>query len=377
VDELLDGGFEFGMASDRSGNVFVAGDVDVALSATLTVVQGRISRTTDHGATWTRSVHSEVESYTGIGAAAVEIAPATESTPAVLQDQLVAAGITGKGQWVTRRSVDAGASWETVDILTHGGGVDGAAIDSAGNLYVIGHATKTTIVKNRATSSYYWVVRRIAQGATAGSDLGKTTFELYETANGGYSNPHGVTCVGTNVFVAGVSGDRWQVRKLGDGQASWILIDDYRYDANLPSGARGITADGAGNLYVVGYGNRAVSGRVTASHWIVRRGSGVGITSTFGGISFQTVDDQSSAANGVAANGVCVDPGGNVYVTGKGGGWITRRHSASSALTDWVTSDSGGGQIGWDVVSDPLGNIFSAGWTTDGIQWAVRRLLAP
>src|SRR4029434_8732864 len=132
---------------------------------------------------------------------------------------------------------------------------------------------------------------------------------------------------------------------------------------------------GAGNLYVVGKGLTG-TGRVTASHWLVRKGSGEGVTSPFGGISFQTVDDQSSTASGSAAYGVCADPSGNIYVTGKGGNWITRRHLATAALTDWVTSDSGGGTIGFNVVSDSSGNVFSAGASADSY-WVVRRLLVP
>jgi hypothetical protein len=341
------------MAADQSGNVFVAGD------------DGCISRTSDQGATWTRILHPDVGSYMGIAASTVEIAPA------ILQGQVVVAGYTPTGQWITRRSVDAGETWETVDVIPSLGmqNIRGAAIDTAGNMYVIGYWGKTTTVKNKTSTTSYSRIRKIAKDAIAGSELGKTTFDL----EGG--TPRGITCVGTNVFVAGMSGDRWQVRKLGSGQTQWILVDDFRYNENYSSEAWSIAADGAGNLYVVGKGLTG-TGRVTATHWIVRKGSGAGVTAPFGGISFQTVDDQSSAANGVAPYGVCADPFGNVYVTGKGGNWITRRHSATSAPTDWVTSDSGGGQIGWDVVSDSSGNVFSAGWTTDS-DWVIRRLLAP
>ena len=356
------------MAADQSGNVFVAGD------------NGTITKTADHGASWTRIMHTEVQTYMALAAARVEISPATESSAAVSQDQVVAAGYTPSGQWLTRRSVDAGDTWETVDVIPALGdeNINGAAIDSAGNIYVTGAATITTtaVVKNKTTTttSNYWRIRKIARDATSGSELGKTTFDLTD-ATGGYAAPKSITCVGTNVFVAGVSGDRWQVRKLGGGQTQWALIDNYRYHEGYSSEASAIAADPAGNLYVVGKGVTG-TGKVTANHWIVRRGTGAGTTSPTGAISFSNVDDQSSAANGSAAYGVCVDPSGNVYVTGKGGNWVTRRHAATAPLTSWVTSDSGFGQIGWDVVSDSSGNTFSAGWTADS-DWVIRRLLAP
>ena len=85
VDDVENGG-QSGIATDRSGNVFVAGGVNNESGG----AYGCISRSSDRGAKWLSSVHSEVQYYTAIAGATIEIAPATGGTQAVLQDQLVA-----------------------------------------------------------------------------------------------------------------------------------------------------------------------------------------------------------------------------------------------------------------------------------------------
>lgn len=385
-----------GMAADRAGNVFVAGGVSVA-----GVGHPSIARSSDQGATWISTVFTYPgENFKDIAAATVEVAPATNTTPAVLQDQLVTSSLSdaGTGQWTTRRSLDAGASWETVDSFRPPSstysppGATCVAIDSAGNIYVAGYSSKTTVVKNKTSYPFYWVVRKISKDATAASEAGKTTFELFDAISPGYfSLPSAVTCVGTNVFVAGNSGDRWQVRKYSGSGATWDLVDNFRYDPNYVSEARSITADSSGNLYVVGRGARPVGSahpvKAIADYWIVRKGTGVGAG------SFQTVDRFELEANKSAfAHGVSVDPMGNVHVTGSGnvtvgsatgGHWITRRLSAASGT--WSTTDHyflapSYTAAGIYIVSDPAGNVFAAGSASDEAgnhPWVVRRQLAP
>lgn len=387
VDDIGNG-WQRAIAADRPGHVFVAGDVEEE-----GIMQGCITTSSDQGTTWTSVVHSEVDSYAGLAAATVEIAPATDTTPAVLQDQLVAAG-TLNGLWITRKSLDAGVTWQTVDVFQHSTSnsqfqpdITGVTIDSGGNLYVVGYASKITVVKNKSSLAYYWLVRKIARDAPAAtSEVGKATYDLFETANGGYSHPHGVACVGTNVFVAGVSGDRWQVRK-NSGGTPWGLVDDFRYDPSYPSQANAITADSAGNLYVVGFGKRSLdrTGRFTPGYWIVRKGTGVGAG------SFQTIDRFEFELNKhSAAYGVSVDGSGNVHVTGHGftavgsyqpGHWITRRLSAGVwSTTDHYFLSPASSSMGLNIVADSANNVFASGLANDalgGHYWVVRRQLAP
>ena len=397
VDDVENGSVS-ATAADRFGHVFVAGCV-----AGDGVLHACITRSSDQGVTWINTVHGDVANtrYTGIAAATIEIAPATETTPAVAQDHLVAVSAVGTGEWITRKSLDAGETWETVDIFKHATWNSpskpyprGIAIDSTGNLYVVGNATKTTVVKSKTSYASYWLVRKIVKDATAvtaETELGKTTFDLFDTANGGYSYPRGVVCVGTKVFVAGTSGDRWQVRTNSGNGAQWSLVDDFRYDSNYPSEARGITADGSGNLYVAGRGMRPVGKarpvQATPGYWIVRKGTGVGTS------SFQTVDQFELEANlGALAYGVSIDPSGNVHVTGSafatGGSyshWITRRLAAATgtwSTTDHYFASLNDMSFGLNIVADAFGNVFSAGWAEEPSasaihSWVVRRQLAP
>ena len=388
VDDIVNGSASK-MTADRAGNVFVAGSVSVA-----GVPHTCLTRGSNQGDTWTSNLYDLVDAYIGgIAAATIEIAPAQ------LQDQLVMVARASTAQWTTQRSLDAGETWATVDSFTPAsipgypsGCTGGVAIDSAGNIYVAGYSRKTitTVVKNKTSTSYawYWVVRKIPKDATAA----KTTFELPDTVSPIVGSwPIGVTCVGTNVFVAGNSGDRWQVRKYSGSGATWELVDNFRYDPNYPSTAKSITADGAGNLYVVGWGTRPVGSarlQATAGYWIVRKGTGVGAG------SFQPLDTFEFETNkGAIAHGVSVDPVGNVHVTGFAGStvgsyvvnhWITRRLPAGSGGT-WENTDhyflsSSNTASGYRIVADSAGNVFAAGNANDGTinhNWMVRRQLAP
>ena len=380
VDDV-ENGAQSGIATDRSGNVFVAGGVNNESGGSY----GCISRSSDRGAKWLSSVHSEVQYYTAIAGATIEIAPATGATQAVLQDQLVASGLQN-GRWITRKSLNAGVTWQTVDVFQHASSDSSyrpdsrsVAIDSSGNIFVVGKAVKTTVVRNKASSFSYWLVRKIGKDATAENEVGKTTMDLFETGKGGGSGATGITCVGNNIFVAGESGDRWQVRKNTGGGASWELVDDFRYSPDHKSEANAISADNSGILYVVGIGCRAV-GKTTPSYWIVRKGTGIGTS------SFQTVDRYERGTNGngsAYANAVVVDAQGNVNVTGGAGEWITRRLQAGS--TTWTTTDhfflnTAYGSAGYSIAADRDGNVFAGGLGYDGIgwhDWVVRRQLAP
>jgi hypothetical protein len=55
---------------------------------------------------------------------------------------------------------------------------------------------------------------------------------------------------------------QWYVRRSLNGGVTWSTVDTY-----LGGSARGIGADGAGNVYVVGS---------NAGHWIVRRSNNGG-----------------------------------------------------------------------------------------------------
>ena len=253
VDDIANG-WQTSMSADRAGNVFVAGEVYGGIRP-----MGGISRGDNQGTTWTTlAVHDEVESYGAIAAATIQVAPASASTPAVMQDHLVAAGNL-KANWVTRRSLDAGATWVTIDSFpvnlnnpTAYTWISGVSIDSAGNCYVVGMARQSNVMKNKTAQVNRWVIRKIVKGAPTAGEVGTSTFFLTETASGSWTQPNEVVCVGNDVFVAGRSADRWQVRRNTGGGSQWSLVDDFRADPNYHAEAWGISAGGDGNLYVAG-----------------------------------------------------------------------------------------------------------------------------
>ena len=399
VDDV-ENGWAHKIAADRLGNVFLTGTVSVA-----GVNHPCISKSSDQGVSWSSTVYTDigVSSFSGIAAATIEVAPATDASPAVLQDLLVTSSYTTSGQWITRRSLNAGATWETVDIVDFLG-ISSAwspqnysvAIDTSGNIYVVGMGVKatTTVVKNKTSISnaYYWLIRKISRDATVASPMGKTTFELSETISPGYVNrASAVTCVGIRVFVAGQSGNRWQVRKYSGDGGTWELVDDFRYDPNYPSHPNRITKDSLGNVYVVGEGMRAVGParpvQATAAYWIVRKGNGIGTS------SFLPVDRFELELNkGAVARGVTVDLEGNLHVIGTAAStvagytrnrWFTRTLKAGA--TEWLNADHyflspSEASIGHNIVADSAGNVFAAGRADEPTvlhNWVVRRQLAP
>ena len=391
VDDIANGK-QTSMSADRAGNVFVAGRVYDGVRT-----MGSISRGDNQGTTWTTlAIHDDVEIYGAIAAATIQVAPASATTPAVTENHLVAAGYL-KATWVTRRSLDAGAKWETIDSFpvnlnnpTAYTMISGVSIDSAGNCYVVGTAQQSNVLKNKNTVVKRWVIRKIVKGAPTAGELGTSTFFLTETASGSWTQPNEVVCVGKDVFVAGRSADRWQVRRNTGGGSQWSLVDDFRADPNYHAEAWGISAGGDGNLYVAGNAVKNV-GTVASSFWMVRKGTGIG-TGTF-----ETIDTFQPEANLAAlARGITADAAGGLHVTGRANytvgsrwetHWITRRFTPGSfdRPGSWTITDNFAppnpvdalAAEGRNIAVDPSGNVFTSGRSSqdsDGEHnWVVRR----
>ena len=369
-----------GIAADSAGNVFVAGQMNDSAGISHAVVM----KSGDHGTTWFTSDDVAAASFRHIASSG---------------SLTVATGLAGGTKWLIRSTVDGGATWATLDLFTHPNPKfsltslpSGVALDGSGNIYVAGTATET-IVKGGSTST---VSRPLIRKCEAGAwRTIVTTF------------PAGMmTCAGTSVFAACASSNgSWQVRKSTDGGNSWILVNEYRFDASASSFPYGLAADSQGNLFVVGSGNRVTaSGRgrtattLTERFWIVRKG-------TASGTQWSTIDtfdlgrppmDPDGDGNFFGAmsfaNAVTVDASDNVLVTGAGVGpeenlqhWVTRRLAAGSAT--WTTIDefnlipgsSSSQAIG--IAAGPAGYLFATGFSEVGgpesHEWLVRRSLTP
>jgi hypothetical protein len=185
----------------------------------------------------------------------------------------------------------------------------------------------------------------------------------------------------------------WTVRRSLDGGATWATVDSSIY-----GDPRGIGADAAGNLYVVGasvppiVSYLAPIADLPSGHWLVRK-------SNDGGNSWTTVDDflpcvtvsiqplVAQCALDAAANAIASDVYGNVFVVG----CLTPYGSASQP--EWVVRENPRGMNTWTTVdtfqyalsqesvpaavaADALGNVFVGGFVDDAsgiMHWLVRK----
>lgn len=253
-------------------------------------------------------------------------------------------------------------------------------MDAAGDVYAVGTANLTTTTKGKSTTQSYWTVREQIAGQS-----GFTTVD--SVANGG--TPNGVTVIGSGanagIYVAGqaqkVSGGQedWVVRKSGNGGSTWSTVDDFEYGSGLHSEAEAVTADPAGNLYVVGWGVKAISGSTDTYDWLVRK-------SADGGATWTINDDYHVSSNYAEAYAAGVDLAGNEYVVGQAEEssiWhsIVRTNTGGA----WTTVDdfqlaAGKTSIGRAFTVDSSGNLYDGGDAVDGsntAHWIIRSASGP
>jgi hypothetical protein len=175
--------------------------------------------------------------------------------------------------WVVRRRLAGQPSFTTADSFTNpGSGASASSVTTiaagrAAGVYVVGSGTA-------ANGSGNWVVRKSADAGATWVTV--DTFQL--TANAGSNQPFAVTGDGTgNLFVAGACTDaasllvmHWVTRNTGDGGATWQTSDNYRLDPAKNAGAVGAGVDAAGSVYVAGWGIDGTNVR----HAILRTNAG-------------------------------------------------------------------------------------------------------
>jgi hypothetical protein len=364
--------YAYAMAADPAGNVYAAGGAADAAG----VLHGTVREKLSGSANWTTIADLNYPAGQGTWFNGLAMDAAGD---------LYVSGGTNSAHWLVLER-PAGQSTFSVVGDFQGGYADGLAVDAAGNLFAVGPMPATS------SGQENWVVRRRAAGQSA-----FTTVDSFVYTPGASNVPNGVTAItsGPNagVYVAGYSSRHWLVRKSTDGGNTWALVDDFKYDpaSNAPSGAFGLTADPAGNLYVVGRGQK---GKVTGgtakkptytytSHWLVRGSSN-------GGASWSLDDDYelSSAANLVTqAYAAGTDAAGNVYAAGKATDATGTNHSIvrSNAGGSWATVDdyqaaAGKAAQAYGFAADSSGNLYVGGQAQDSagsLHWFVRSAAGP
>jgi sugar lactone lactonase YvrE len=226
-------------------------------------------------------------------------------------------------------------------------------VDGAGNLYVTDSGNHR-IRKIDLLSGY---VSTIAGSSTSGDANGIGTAAQFNA-------PSGITLFAGDLYVA--DSDNHRIRKIDllSGYVSTIAGSSTSGDANGIGTAaqfnypRGITADGAGNLYVADSSN----------HRIRKIESGGNVT-TIAGSTLGDIDGIGTAAQFNAPAGITIDGAGNLYVAESGGHRIRKIDLGGNVTT--IAGDGTAGyadgfktaakfNVPFGITVDGAGNLYVA-----------------
>ena len=257
VDDFSLGGstIPYTIAADAAGNIYVVGQA----SNTWIVRKGV------NGMSW-----STVDSFgPNSGSAAFGVLVHPTAGVFVAGSSIVTSGRYSYNGWTVRRSLNGGATWQTVDTFQLGNNSTayGVGADTQGRLYVVGNAFET--IKGKTGS--HWIVRRSSNGG-AGSWV---TVDDFQPSSAGRALARGFVADSLgNVYVAGLAAPdnlqdsaQWLVRKSVGATGAWSTVDNFKYAPGSDTVARAITADAAGHVFVGGYGGDSNG----VFHWLIRR----------------------------------------------------------------------------------------------------------
>jgi hypothetical protein len=227
------------VAAGNSGAVYLCGYISGAGRWTV-----RKGQRTQSGITWTTI------DTPGLGqATSVFVRPGMAGQP----DEVLVCG----GGWTVRRSLDSGATWNTLD--SSSGSAFALTTAPDGGIYVVGRIATTTYVTNQtvikkkvvttvtSTTQYGWQVRKSANdGATwANVDYVANGVPQYSITADAFGR---VFAVGFN----DVTPRTWLVRGSSDGGATWMTTDPFLPSGATSTQAQAVASDAFGNVCVVG-----------------------------------------------------------------------------------------------------------------------------
>jgi hypothetical protein len=332
-------------------------------------------------------------------------------------NRLYTVGVARMGtfRWHARRSRDGGGTWEDMgDFDSFAGGASDVVVDSAGTVFVVGNADTGRIVRRSTNNGDTWMTVDTIPGGTGTDPCSSGWLAL---------TPNNTVYVAAGCDSVGVI-----VRRSTNGGDTWNQVDSFKYmQPQTRMGTLGV--DTSGQVYVGGVGVSPDG----VTHWLIRRGTGVGTWTTvddfllaggnsarvanFGGTdavyAAGTADDADGAAHWIVRRAPLDDPSGfrtvddvsptqnmerlaahNVYQTSSGEfiasgysavgtapGRVIYRRSADgeswSSMGDFVYVSGQDSSPEGRLVADASGNLFGMvrGVDADGAaHWVVRKL---
>ena len=308
-----------------------------------------ILKSTNQGGTW--ALHSNIEDPYSLATAYA--GDRYTADKAVVVGESVISG--GSFAWLSRRSVDNGQTWSTVDSyqLSAGYAARAQAVGSAnGSIIVVGSSLD-------AGSISHWIVRK-----SSDSGASWTTVDDYSLVAGGWAYATGVAFKDADIYVVGVAYDaanlgHFLIRKSSDGGASWSIALDYLYDPAKSSFGLAVSNCG-GTMFAGGTG----TDNTWLYHGVVLKEASNGTWAAVDDFQLNTNQGSEIMAMSCNSTGLIATAGYGYDPTGSFYQWFTRK--SSTAGTSWTTIDNFNfsaaiGSVATSVLVDDAGVIFVGG----------------
>ena len=365
--------YAYGVATDSSGNVYVAGGTNGGLDGNtnagntdLFVVKYNSSGTKQ----WTRQLGSSSrDSANGV---------ATDSSGNVYVTGMTNGGLDGcknagiEDLFVVKYNSSGTKQWTNQLGSSSRDSADDVATDSSGNIYVTGTTYSELDGNTSAGNADLFVVKYNSSGTHQWTKQLGT--DRYDEARGVATDSSG------NVYVTGYTeggldgntnlgkADLFVVKYNSSGTKQWANQLG-TWDTDF---ANGVATDSSGNVYVTGSTYRSLDGNTSA-------GNADLIVVKYNSSGTKQWTKQLGSSSDDYANDVVTDSSGNAYVTGTTYGGLDGNTSAGNADLFVVKYNSSGTkqwtkQLGTSstdtangVTTDSSGNVYVAGGTYGGL----------
>jgi hypothetical protein len=360
-----------GTSVDGSGNVYVIGHASGALTGQ-TRVGGQDTFVRKYSSTgselWTRQFGTSTSDWaTGVSVDVTGNVYVVGHTSGTLPGQ---ASAGGQDAFVRKYSSTGSELWTRQFGTSSSDSATGTSVDGSGNVYVVGHTSGALAGQTRVGGQDTFVRKYSSTGSELWTRQFGATVPAYEQGN--------AVAAGENIYVVGHTSGALPGQTSAGGADGFVHkysstggeIWARQFGSSSSDLATGVSVDGSGDVYIVGYTYGAFSNQASSggTDVFVRKISSTGTelwTRQFGSNSHDE------------ATGVSVDATGNVYIvgntsgilpgqTGAGGRDVFVRKISSAGVDLWTRQfGSSSSDYSAGVSVDVTGNVYVAGSTSD------------